>query len=162
MCSICQQLEVVQLSSLPGGSVFIIRHIETSFPTPIQAFNKGLLATSKTYSSENNTHRFLEFYLLDRTSFCIAALGCCLNFYMREFVLYYLFDSNLFTLTCLVRHPKSSPTRLARFFSKLENQHLMSADVRANSYVRARLSSASSHPLIPLFPLISPDIKAQL
>lgn len=51
MCSICQQLEVVQLSSLPRGSIFIIRHIETSSPTPIWAFNRGLPAAWKTYSA---------------------------------------------------------------------------------------------------------------
>lgn len=38
----------------------------------------------------------------------------------------------------------------------------MSADVRASSSVRTRLNCAVSHPLIPVFPLISPDIKAQL
>lgn len=77
-------------------------------------------------------------------------------------MLYYLFNFNLFSLTCFVKHPKSSPTRLARSEQELEDQHLMSADVCANSYVRTRLSCASSHPLILLFPLISPDIKAQL
>lgn len=64
MCSICQQLEVVQLSSLPGGSVFIIRHIETSPPAPIRAFSGGLLATSKpipVMDGYRNSHRWTIF-----------------------------------------------------------------------------------------------------